>query len=404
MAGIPQPKQGAVTKAHGGILFIDEIGELHPIQINKLLKVLEDRKVILESAYYCTEDSNIPSHIHDIFRNGLPADFRLVGATTRMPHEIPVAIRSRCLEVYFRSLLAEEIGVIVCNAARKINIAITTAAVEIVKQYATNGREAVNMVQLGAGLALTGMRKEITQEDMEWVVNSGQYAPRMEGKVPPEPQVGVVNALAVYGPSMGLLVELEAIVHFRGRRQGQVTVTGVIDEEESGSTDGRRVRRKSMARNAVDNVQTVLYKLLQVDLRDYDIHLNFPGGVPVDGPSAGISMLTAVYSAFTAIPVNNLVAMTGEISIRGTVRPVGGVVAKVEAARLAGAQKVIIPKDNWQEMFRSLAGIQVIPVKTIDQVLEQALLPHEKDTRSDVFKLQSPILSALPAAGRPLSY
>src|SRR5690554_3244182 len=94
VAGIPQPKPGAVTKAHGGILFIDEIGELHPIQMNKLLKVLEDRKVFLESAYYSTEDPNVPSHIHDIFQNGLPADFRLVGATTRMPHEISPAIRS----------------------------------------------------------------------------------------------------------------------------------------------------------------------------------------------------------------------------------------------------------------------------------------------------------------------
>jgi Lon-like ATP-dependent protease len=72
MAGIPQPKPGAVTKAHGGILFIDEIGELHPVQMNKLLKVLEDRKVFLESAYYSSEDTNTPSHIHDIFQNGLP--------------------------------------------------------------------------------------------------------------------------------------------------------------------------------------------------------------------------------------------------------------------------------------------------------------------------------------------
>ena len=63
IAGIPQPKQGAVTKAHGGVLFIDEIGELHPIQMNKLLKVLEDRKVFLESAYYSSEDTNIPVHI-----------------------------------------------------------------------------------------------------------------------------------------------------------------------------------------------------------------------------------------------------------------------------------------------------------------------------------------------------
>ena len=66
IAGIPQPKPGAVTKAHGGILFIDEIGELHPIQMNKLLKVLEDRKVFLESAYYSSEDSNIPAHIRDL--------------------------------------------------------------------------------------------------------------------------------------------------------------------------------------------------------------------------------------------------------------------------------------------------------------------------------------------------
>lgn len=103
-AGIPQPKKGAVTDAHGGILFIDEIGELHPIQMNKMLKVLEDRKVFLESAYYSEENTMIPTYIHDIFQKGLPADFRLVGATTRSPEEIPPAIRSRCLEVFFREL------------------------------------------------------------------------------------------------------------------------------------------------------------------------------------------------------------------------------------------------------------------------------------------------------------
>ncbi|AKX93284.1 ATP-dependent protease LonB [Neomoorella thermoacetica] len=402
MAGIPQPKPGAVTRAHGGILFIDEIGELHPIQINKLLKVLEDRKVILESAYYSSEDTNIPSHIHDIFRNGLPADFRLVGATTRLPQEIPAAIRSRCQEIYFRPLLPHEIGLIVQNAARKINLHIAPEAVEVIKQYATNGREAVNMVQLAAGLALTDRRQEITRADIEWVVTSGQYTPRMDSKVPPEPQVGVVNALAVYGPNMGLVVELEASVNFVGHRRGQVIVTGVVEEEETGSGDGRRVRRRSMARNAVDNVQTVLRRLLQVDLRDYDIHLNFPGGVPVDGPSAGVSMLTAVYSALTETPVNNLVAMTGEVAIRGGVRPVGGVVAKVEAARLAGAKKVLIPRDNWQEIFRSLPGIQVIPVQNVNEVLAEALLPPAQVASPERFKARPQILSAAPNIGRPV--
>ena len=108
VAGIPQPKPGAVTRAHGGVLFIDEIGELHPIQMNKLLKVLEDRKVFLDSAYYNEEDNNIPQYIHDIFQNGLPADFRLIGATTREPHEISPALRSRCLEIYFKQLSIDE--------------------------------------------------------------------------------------------------------------------------------------------------------------------------------------------------------------------------------------------------------------------------------------------------------
>ncbi|HCM18426.1 MAG TPA: ATP-dependent protease LonB, partial [Firmicutes bacterium] len=155
IAGVPQPKPGAVTKAHGGVLFIDEIGELHPVQMNKLLKVLEDRKVFLESAYYCAEDTNIPNHIHDIFQNGLPADFRLVGATTRLPDEIPPAIRSRCLEVFFRPLNKEEIGIIATNAARKIELPLEEGTVAVVQNYATNGRDAVNIIQTAAGIAMT---------------------------------------------------------------------------------------------------------------------------------------------------------------------------------------------------------------------------------------------------------
>ena len=153
MAGIPQPKPGAVTKAHGGLLFIDEIGELHPIQMNKLLKVLEDRKVFLESAYYSSEDQNVPKHIHDIFQNGLPADFRLVGATTRLPQDISPAIRSRCVEVFFRALTPDEVELIAENAARKIHFGLDNRAVEVIKKYATNGREAVNIIQIAAGIA-----------------------------------------------------------------------------------------------------------------------------------------------------------------------------------------------------------------------------------------------------------
>lgn len=182
MAGIPQPKMGAVTKAHGGILFIDEIGELHTIQINKLLKVMEDRKVILESSYYSSEDSNVPEHIHDIFQNGLPADFRMIGATTRRPEEIPAAVRSRCMEIFFRALQPEEIAVIAKNAAEKIDIEITDRALEVLEKYATNGREAVNIVQLAAGVVQNEGHCCIDEENIEWVVTTGQYTPRPEKK------------------------------------------------------------------------------------------------------------------------------------------------------------------------------------------------------------------------------
>ena len=121
VAGIPQPKPGAVTKAHGGVLFLDEIGELHPIELNKLLKVLEDRKVFLDSAYYNADDPNMPKYIKEVFDNGLPADFRLIGATTRSPEEIIPAIRSRCVEIFFRALLPEEIEKIAINSVKKLD-------------------------------------------------------------------------------------------------------------------------------------------------------------------------------------------------------------------------------------------------------------------------------------------
>ena len=383
IAGVPQPKPGAVTKAHGGMLFIDEIGELHSVQINKLLKVLEDRKVLLESSYYNSEDSNIPSHIHDIFQNGLPADFRMVGATTRTPEEISPAIRSRCLEIFFRPLLPEEIERIAHNASVKIELPVEEEGLKVIKLYATNGREAVNIIQIAAGIAITEGRDEILVTDVEWVVNSGQYTPRPDKKVPLSPQVGLVNGLAVYGPNMGTLLDLEVGAFQAGKGKGQLIITGVVEEEEMGGR-GRVIRRKSMARGSVENVLTVLRRTTEVDPRDYDLHINFPGGVPIDGPSAGVAIATAVYSAIKSIPVNNLVAMTGEISIRGLVLPVGGVVAKVEAARQAGVKKVLIPKENYQKTFSIMEDIEVVAVEKLEEVLDHALLeqPQERSASS----------------------
>lgn len=392
IAGIPQPKPGAVTKAHGGMLFIDEIGELHPIQMNKLLKVLEDRKVFLESAYYNPDDPNIPSHIHDMFTNGLPADFRLVGATTQTPQDIPPAIRSRCVEIFFRPLYADEIEIIAKNAITAIGMEAESGVVEVVKNYATNGREAVNMIQIAASLGLTEGRNLIKTSDIEWVISSGQHSPRMEKKIPAQPQIGFVNGLAVYGGNMGMLLEIEATTSVAEKGKGEIILTGIVEEEEINSRN-KSIKRKSMAKSSVENVLTVLRRYMDENPKDYDIHINFPGGVPIDGPSAGIAIATAIYSAIKGIPVNNKLAMTGEISIRGLVKPVGGVVPKVEAAARAGAKRIIIPKDNYQDIFEEMDNVEVIPVEKLEEVFRIALLHNE--AASDIIPPDE-VLSASP--------
>ena len=349
---------------------------------------------MLESSYYSSEDKNIPSHIHDIFQNGLPADFRLVGATTRLPEHIPPAIRSRCLEVFFRGLTPDEVATIARNGAVKAGFKIAETAVDVIAKYATNGREAVNIVQIAAGLAQTQIRINIEKEDIEWVINSGQYSPRPEKKIHTTPQVGLVNGLAVYGPNMGMLMELEASVIPAAKGQGKIIVTGVVEEEEMGYGDGKKVRRKSMAKGSVENVLTILRRHLGVDPRNYDIHVNFPGGIPVDGPSAGVTVATAIYSAISERPVDNQVAMTGEVSIRGEVRPVGGIVAKVEAARQAGVKRVYIPKDNWQGIFARLTDIKVIPIAFLEEVIQGSLVDKTAIAVSEGVRLNADLLSA----------
>lgn len=373
-AGIPQPKAGAVSKAHGGILFIDEIGELHPNEMNKLLKVLEDRKVFFDSAYYNTSDEKIPLYIKDIFENGMPADFRLIGATTRNPDEIPPALRSRCVEVFFRPLLDNEIITIAKNALKKINYSISEDAIQLAGRYCENGRDVVNLIQLASGIAFNDKRKDITIEDVDWVIENGRYSPKLESNINDEPQIGYVNGLAVYGANLGAVMGIEATANKIIGRKGEVNVTGIIDEEQITSSSNRKIIRKSTARCSVENVLTVLAQIFKINTLEYDIHVNFPGGAPVDGPSAGISIAVAIYSAIKKIPVDNKVAMTGEICIYGNVKPIGGVNAKIEAAIKSGVKRIIIPKENYKSKFKEIRNVEIIPVKNIKEVIELVLI------------------------------
>ncbi|MDY5627565.1 MAG: S16 family serine protease, partial [Clostridia bacterium] len=320
-AGIPQPKPGAVSNAHGGILFIDEIGELHPIQINRLLKVLEDRRVKFESAYYASGDKNIPLHIHKIFRDGMPADFRLVGATTRNPDEIPPAIRSRCVEIYFNALDKSSVEKIAKNAAKNAGVDVEDGVCELISQYADNGRDAVSIIQTSISAAATEGRNKVLIKDTEWVLQVGKYQPKVFAKCAQTSKIGVVNGLSVSNLSTGYFIKIEATAQ-KNANGGKIVANGIIESEQINAR-GQKLIKKSMAKESVENATAALKNVFGINTDLYDIHINFPGGVPVDGPSAGIAIACAVYSAIKKVKMPSDIALTGEVSILGAVYAVG---------------------------------------------------------------------------------
>ncbi|MCJ7856384.1 ATP-dependent protease LonB [Lachnospiraceae bacterium NSJ-143] len=380
-AGIPQPKEGAVTKAHGGALFIDEIGELNPIQMNKLLKVLEDRKVFLNSAYYSSENTQIPEYIHDIFDNGLPADFRLIGATTRSPEDIPQALRSRCCEIFFDKLKTNDIKKIAKGAAVNTGMECDENAFDIVAQFSGNGRDTVNIMQTAASLALYEKRKNITCSDIQWVVKSGRYNKLIKNKVCDKAKCGAVNGLAVLPDGTGMLLKIEASA-VKSISGGKITAAGIIENEDikRGSVT---MKRTSCAKSSVENAAAAIKYLTGIDTAEYDIHINFPGGVPVDGPSAGAAIFCAMYSAMTGKEIDPHTALTGEISIFGEVLPVGGVEEKVQAAVEAGAELVFVPDQNFNSSLLNF-GAEVVAANNINQVLERIFAEEIKESEENI--------------------
>lgn len=372
-AGIPQPRPGAVCEANGGVLFIDEIGELHPLQMNKLLKVLEDRVARFQSSYYSRQNTDIPLYIHEIFQKGLPADFRLIGATTRSPAEIPEALRSRCTEIFFERLDRHSVEKIAQNSLRRSGMAFEEGLCGEIARYARGGRDTVNIVQSLTSLAWIEGGRTVTAADLEWVAEMGRYQPLMQRRIRQEPQTGVANGLGVQSGGGGMLLFVEGVVK---RGEGGLTVTGIMEEEEIKSRQGSG-RRKSNARSSAENVLTLLEEY-GFSKAAYHVHINFPGGVPVDGPSAGAAMFLAVYSAFVETPLPNDIAVTGEIGIKGQILPVGGVEEKLEAAREAGVKRAFIPAENWKEGYGRL-GIEVVPVENADELLRGVFLGRKSE-------------------------
>lgn len=361
--GVPEPKPGLVTEAHGGILFIDEIGELDEILQNKLLKVLEDKRVEFSSSYYDPDDENTPKYIKYLFDKGAPADFVLIGATTREPGEINPALRSRCTEVYFEPLSSKDIEKIVLNAAKKLNVKLEEGLEKKIASYTIEGRRAVNILADAYGHAIYGLEGEvpedleITSKDLNEVVSIGRFTPyeileNLENK-----EVGHVYGLGVSG-FLGSTIEIEATA-FKAKKKG----AGRIRFNDTAG---------SMAKDSVFNAASVIRKITDKDIHDYDIHVNVIGGGKIDGPSAGAAITICIMSALLEKPIRQDLAITGEISLRGKIKPVGGIFEKIYGARRKGIKLVTVPKDNENEIPKGLEDIEVRAISSIEELMDIA--------------------------------
>lgn len=360
--GIPEPKPGLVTKAHGGILFIDEIGELDSMLQNKLLKVLEDKRVEFSSSYYDPEDEMIPKYIKYLFDNGAPADFVLIGATTKSPSEINPALRSRCTEVYFEPLSSADILLIVEDAATKLKVRLEEGVSQKISNYTFEGRKAVNILTDTYGYALHCNKEfidnlEIKLSDLDEVISIGRYTPIERLINTNKREIGHVYGLGVSG-FLGSTIEIEAAI-FPSKKKGN----GVVRFNDTAG---------SMAKDSVFNAASVIRNLTDKDIKDYDIHVNVIGGGKIDGPSAGAAITICIISSLLNKPIRQDIAVTGEISLQGKVKPVGGIFEKIYGARRMGIKLVLIPKDNEKEIPLNTEDIEVKTIESIEELMDVA--------------------------------
>ena len=357
--GVPEPKPGLVSDAHGGVLFIDEIGEMDPMLQNKLLKVLEDKRAFFESTYYDPTDEKVPPYVKKLFEDGAPADFVLIGATTRDARDISPALRSRCAEIYFEPLTPAHIVKIIETAAKKLSAELEEGTAQLISEYTIEGRKAINILADAYSFAIErrrgGAEDEpvfIKKDDIYAVVQVSRLNQFVTKKASDRAEVGHIFGLGVAG-YIGSVIEIEAVA-FPAREAGK----GKVRFNETAG---------SMAKDSVFNAASVMRRITGKDLADYDVHINVVGGGNIDGPSAGTAILAAIVSAVENRPIRQDVAVTGEISLYGRVRPVGGVNEKAYGAKQAGIKTLVIPKENEKDIGENHLGLDIHAVETAEE-------------------------------------
>ncbi|MFC7138576.1 ATP-dependent protease LonB [Halosimplex aquaticum] len=396
---------GAIHKANKGVLFVDEINTLDIRSQQKLMTAIQ------EGEFSITGQSERSSGAM-VQTEPVPTDFIMVAAGNLDAMEnMHPALRSRIkgygYEVYMDDTIEDDAEMrrkyarFVAQEVEKdgrlphfTETAVEEVILEARRRSGRKGHLSLKLRDLGGLVRVAGdiaraEDKEFTErgdvlqakrrsrsieqqladnyierrKDYELTVNEGDV-------------IGRVNGLAVMGEDSGIVLPVMAEVT-PSQGPGQVIATGQLQE---------------MAEEAVQNVSAIIKKFSDEDISEKDVHIQFvqAGEGGVDGDSASITVATAVISALEDVPVEQNLAMTGSLSVRGDVLPVGGVTHKIEAAAKSGLDTVIIPKANEQDVMiedEYKDQIEIIPVSHISEVLEVALAGEpEKDGLVDRLK------------------
>ncbi|MFQ6055033.1 MAG: ATP-dependent protease LonB, partial [Methanosarcinales archaeon] len=396
---------GAIHKANKGVLFIDEINTLRLESQQSLLTALQEKE------YAITGQSERSSGAL-VKTDPVPCDFIMIAAgNLDAVQGMHPALRSRIkgygYEVYMQDTMEDTpenrqklVRFVAQEVVKdgKIPHFTKDGVKEIIREArrraGRKGHLTLKLRDLGGlvrvagdiahaeGCEFTTAEHVIKAKNMAKSVEqqlADQYLERRkdyqifkrEGSA-----IGRVNGLAVMGGDSGIVLPIMAeVTPAQSKSEGRVVATGML---------------KDIAKEAVINVSALIKKITGKDTTSTDIHIQFIGTYEgVEGDSASISIATAVISAFEGIPVLQEIAMTGSLSVRGDVLPVGGVTPKIEAAARAGIKKVLIPKSNEGDVLiedRYKDKIKIIPVSTIDEVLEHSLVGRNKESLLKMLK------------------
>ncbi len=390
---------GAIHRANKGVLFIDEVASLSPKSQQELLTAMQEKK------YSITGQSEMSSGAL-VHTEPAPCDFVLVAAgnyqglvgmnpalrsrirgygyEVYMDESVPDTPENRWRIVEFVAQEVEKDGKIPHFNREAVELIVNEARKRAGRRnkLTLKLRELGGLVRAAGDVAQTKKHGVVSPEDVKEALS---IAITLEQQISRQivearkdyhvfstegAQVGKVNGLALMGDS-GIIIPIVAeVAPSASREEGRVIATGKLGE---------------IAREAVENVSAVIKKHLGENIRAYDLHIQFLQTYEgVEGDSASISIAAAVISALQNVALRQDVAMTGSLSVRGEVLPVGGVTAKIESALDAGLKTVIIPKANYEDLgtldAKKLAKAKIVPASNIVDVLDAALKPCKKKT------------------------